>query len=105
MTCRTFQRHGNSWRLSPPPEVEEDFSTTGEMCLTQTLILRTPKSLAGTPMNYSYARDGADPFHDGKTRGRIAWINEATRLLRVNDVDPSRFYGIIAIFNANVERF
>lgn len=54
-------------------------------------------------MNYSFAHDGSDPFHDGGTQGRRAWIAEAIRLAHDNGVDLSRFYGVIAIVNANVD--
>lgn len=54
-------------------------------------------------MNYSYAHDGADPFHDGRTQGRLAWISEAKRLASANGVDLSRFHGVIAVVNANVD--
>ncbi|KAL5314422.1 hypothetical protein ACEPPN_018849 [Leptodophora sp. 'Broadleaf-Isolate-01'] len=54
-------------------------------------------------MKYSFAHDGSDPAHDGKTRGRNIWISEARRLCQENGVDLSRFYGVIAIVNANVD--
>ncbi|KAI9786969.1 MAG: hypothetical protein M1839_005200 [Geoglossum umbratile] len=54
-------------------------------------------------MNYSFARDGSDPLHDGKTRGRLVWISEAIRLCKEHGVDMSRFYGVIAVVNANVD--
>jgi len=54
-------------------------------------------------MNYSYAHDGSDPFHNGKPGARQAWINEARRLCKNSGIDLSRFYGVIAVVNANVD--
>ena len=54
-------------------------------------------------MKYSFVHDGADPFHDGKTQGRFAWIDEAFRLTGNNGVDLSRFHSVIAVVNANVD--
>lgn len=54
-------------------------------------------------MKYSYAHDGNDPVHDGQTRARLAWIAEAKRLAQESGIDLTRFYGIIAVVNANVD--
>jgi hypothetical protein len=54
-------------------------------------------------MKYSLAHDGSDPAHDGHTRGRIEWIAEAKRLATESGIDLSRFIGVIAVVNANVD--
>ncbi|KAK5215266.1 hypothetical protein LTR72_011663 [Exophiala xenobiotica] len=54
-------------------------------------------------MKYSFAHDGSDPAHDGHTRGRFEWIAEANRLATASGVDLSRFIGVIAVVNANVD--
>ena len=54
-------------------------------------------------MKYSFVHDGADPFQDGKTQGRSAWIAEAFRLAGNNGVDLPRFHSVIAVVNANVD--
>jgi hypothetical protein len=54
-------------------------------------------------MNYSFFQDAIDPFKDGKTHPRQAWIAEARRLASVNGFDLSPFWGVIAVVNANVE--
>jgi hypothetical protein len=65
-------------------------------------------SLAGSEvfgwytMKYSFVNDSADPFKNG-TQGRFAWIAEAIRLSGEAGVDLSRFYGVIAVMNANAD--
>jgi hypothetical protein len=53
-------------------------------------------------MKYSFVHDSADPFKDG-SQGRSAWISEAIRLADEAGVDLSRFYGVIAVINANAD--
>ena len=53
-------------------------------------------------MKYSFVLDGADHFKNGK-QGRSAWIVEAIRLAGANSVDLSKFYGVMAVVNANVD--
>ena len=54
------------------------------------------------PMKYSFVNDGSDPYKDPTKSVRQAWIDEAKRLASLNGIDLSKFYGVIAVVNANV---
>src|SRR5271166_1331442 len=57
------------------------------------------------PMKYSFVYDGRDPYKDPNKHVSVrqAWIDEAKRLAALNGIDLSKFYGVIAVVNANVE--
>jgi hypothetical protein len=68
----------------------------------------TQTSLTGSrvygwfPMKYSFVHDGRDPYKDPSASVRQAWIDEAKRLATGAGIDLAKYWGVIAVVNANV---